>query len=136
MTPATANAAPLGTVSDVEELRRTVAGTEGVGDEDDRRYVLRAPANLRYFVGHFPEKPILPAVVQLDVIILPRVEEAWPDLGSLAQARRLKFRAPILPEETFELRLRRKPGTPRVRFDIHRSGECCCLGELLFRSGG
>ncbi len=49
------------------------------------------------FQGHFPDQPVLPAVVQLIDLVLAAVRATWPRLGLLTQTKRLKFLGPVLP---------------------------------------
>ena len=66
------------------------------------------------FAGHFPGRPIVPAVVILaEVIAAVGKDRDW----SIAQA---KFLRPVGPGES--LLLRHEPGDTQVRFEV-RSGE-------------
>ena len=113
---------------DVEELSRTPVEQTGIAHRCE--YLLRVPASLEYFDGHFDGKPLLPAVVQLAVVILPRVEWVWPDLGGLRSARKIKFRSPIAPDDSVRLELIRRGQD--VAFVLDRPGEVCASGTLRF----
>lgn len=94
------------------------------------------PADLVFFQGHFEGDPILPGVVQLDLAVLDLVEEAWPELeGALRGVLRLKFVAPLRPDDRIRVVLRRaEPG--RVVFRIERGGRVCTSGILAFAPEG
>ena len=104
-------------------------------DEDLERMDvdLSVPADLFAFRGHFEGDPVLPAVVQLDGGVLPQVERAWPDLGCLERARRLKFVRPIRPGDVIRLSLERRNGARQVEFSIETGGETCSSGLLIFQ---
>lgn len=104
------------------------------GEGHTQRYRLRFPANMLYFEGHFDGDPLIAAVVQLDVVLLERVERLWPDLGHLTTASRLKFKTPIRPEDEVTVQLHRPDGVPRVQFTIDKEGEVCASGTLKFES--
>ena len=57
------------------------------------------------FAGHFPGRPLLPGVFQLE---MARMAAEWALNGPLAvrEVCRAKFRRPILPDETVRLELK------------------------------
>jgi 3-hydroxymyristoyl/3-hydroxydecanoyl-(acyl carrier protein) dehydratase len=57
------------------------------------------------FAGHFPRRPLLPGVYQLE---MTRAAAQWVLACSLAirQVAKAKFLRPILPDETVRLRLK------------------------------
>ena len=95
------------------------------------RIALRVPIELRWLEGHFPEDPILPAVVQVHEA-LRFVRESWPDLPGLVRIKRVKFRRPIRPLHALTLQLGRKDRSPRVTFEYSRDGEVYSTGNLEF----
>ena len=81
----------------------TVVGWRSI--EDGNEYMLHIPAELKWFDGHFPDDPILPAVVQVDwVICLGR----WLDFDRdrFAGFARLKFMGVIQPDMLIRMTLR------------------------------
>jgi 3-hydroxymyristoyl/3-hydroxydecanoyl-(acyl carrier protein) dehydratase len=92
---------------------------------------LTAPSDLSYFDGHFPGKPILAGVVQIDWVIscgrqcfdLPPVF-----LGIHA----LKFQRIIAPERPFTLELVHEPGKSSLSFKITSRVGTHSSGRLLF----
>ena len=92
------------------------------------------PRDLLYFRGHFDGDPILPAVVQLDGLVLQQIERIWPELGSPRQVLRLKFKRPVRPGERLELRLHMDASRPAVTFRIDGRAGPCASGTLVFGS--
>jgi 3-hydroxymyristoyl/3-hydroxydecanoyl-(acyl carrier protein) dehydratase len=99
----------------------------------EHSFRIRVPEELLYFDGHFEGQPILAAVVQLDVIILPRIEKTWPDLGAVERATKMKFRSPIRANEEITVRLKRKTGKKTVEVAMVRGDLECASGTLSFR---
>ncbi len=97
-------------------------------------FEIEVPGTLVFFEGHFPGRPVLGGVAQLDRIVLPRVEARWPDLGPLRHAQAIKFHRPIQPGDRLVLRLERRGGE-RVVFRIDRDGAPCATGVLDFHRG-
>ena len=65
---------------------------------------VRIPASHPSLAGHFPGRPVVPAVVLLDCVL----DEAQRWLGSASSPTALtqaKFTAPLLPEQTAQLEL-------------------------------
>ena len=100
-------------------------------DTECVRITLRVPIELRWLEGHFPEDPILPAVVQVREA-LGFVRDNWPDLPGLLRIKRAKFRRPIRPLDALTLKLRRKERSPHVTFEYSRDSEVCSGGNLEF----
>jgi len=119
---------PTRTMEPLEE--RSSAG----GGTDVRVLSFRVPPDLPYFRGHFDGDPILPAVVQLDGLVLRQIERIWPELGAPRQALRLKFKRPVRPGERLELRLALDASRPAVTFGIDGGAGPCASGTLVFGS--
>ena len=92
---------------------------------------MHVPVDLCWLEGHFPQDPILAAVVQVrEAVCL--VSESWPDLQGLVRIKRVKFRRPIRPADELALQLKRKTHARRVTFEYSRDGEVCSGGSLEF----
>ncbi len=91
-------------------------------DAEVRWLMVRVPADLVYFDGHFPGHPVVAGVVQLNDLVLRAVRETWPDLRGLRRILRLKFRRVVGPEEVLSLHLERVRATSRVTFS-HAAGD-------------
>jgi 4-coumarate--CoA ligase (photoactive yellow protein activation family) len=119
---------PTRTMEPLEERSSAGDGTEV------RVLSFLVPPDLLYFRGHFDGDPILPAVVQLDGLVLRQIERIWPGLGAPRQVLRLKFKRPVKPGERLELRLHLDASRPAVTFGIEGGAGPCASGTLVFGS--
>lgn len=91
---------------------------------------LRVPTDLGCWPGHFPDRPILPAVLQLDwaVQLLARClgGEMWP-----RRIEGLKFKQFIVPGQTLRLVLEREAGGASFRFRIAHGATTFSLGRIV-----
>jgi len=82
------------------------------------------------FAGHFPTRPLLPGVYQIE---MARAAAQWAMASSLTvrEISRAKFLRPILPEEVvrLDLKLSEADGTIRARANFSVSGKRA--GEML-----
>ncbi|WP_435954291.1 ApeI family dehydratase [Dryocola sp. BD626] len=76
---------------------------------------LRIPAGLDWFRGHFPTRPLLPGVAQLDWVMSFGAELA-PDMRFSA-VDSVKFQRPVLPESLLELNLNWNPERGVLSFE-------------------
>lgn len=93
---------------------------------------LRVPEDLAYFQGHFPERPVLPGVVQLVTVVRAEIAAVAPALGSLRRVLRLKFRRIVGPGERLRLALTFRPDGRHVDFVLDRDGDACSAGTLEY----
>jgi acyl-CoA synthetase (AMP-forming)/AMP-acid ligase II len=112
-------------------LELEVAPGPATGDPTRRRFDVRAPRDLYWFRGHFTEYPLVPGVVQLE-LVRALASEAWPELAALGRVLRLKFKRPIRPGDRLELRLRRIDGRPQVEFELVHGDAPASSGVLEF----
>ena|ERR1041385_5112397 len=66
------------------------------------------------FAGHFPGRPILPGIFQLDLTRLA-AEFVLKHPLSVQEIRKAKFQRPILPEETVRLALKLSLNGERIQ---------------------
>jgi acyl-CoA synthetase (AMP-forming)/AMP-acid ligase II/3-hydroxymyristoyl/3-hydroxydecanoyl-(acyl carrier protein) dehydratase len=94
-------------------------------------FELVAPHDLLYFDGHFPNRPILPGVVQLDwVISYGRECFDLPPVFRAVQG--LKFHRVIPPETPFILELDHRPEKSSLTFKIISDLGTHASGRVLF----
>ena len=89
--------------------------------------VVRIPDSHPSLAGHFPGRPIVPAVVLLDCVL----EEAQRWLGTAPVATGLsqaKFTAPLLPEQTAQLQLTLQGN--ELRFSLTRDADSVARGSF------
>ncbi|HEV8492370.1 MAG TPA: AMP-binding protein [Candidatus Angelobacter sp.] len=73
------------------------------------------PANLYYFDGHFPGRPVLPGVVQTHWAV-HYGRECWGDLGKFAGLEAVKFQQVVTANQTLLLRLEYQPDKGKLYF--------------------
>ncbi|ANS41284.1 ApeI family dehydratase [Serratia inhibens] len=98
-----------------------------VSDATHASLLLRLPAELFWFRGHFPEQPILPGVAQVNWAMqyahqLLGIEAAFKGIEVV------KFQQPLLPGQTLSLLLEWQPARHKLLFSYR-------LGEATASSG-
>jgi 3-hydroxymyristoyl/3-hydroxydecanoyl-(acyl carrier protein) dehydratase len=78
---------------------------------------LTLPTELFYFRGHFPGRPILPGVVQIDWAIQFADQYLGTNIGS-AQKYNVKFRAIIEPSKPLTMVLVHDQDSHRLNFEF------------------
>lgn len=92
----------------IQQVRKV---TEGV--EID----ISLPPGLFYFQGHFPERPILPGVVQIDWAVLFADRYLGTNIKS-ARNFRVKFKSVIEPERSLTIILRQSSDNRTLKFEF------------------
>ncbi len=100
------------------------------GSEPDR-LSLRVPEELYWFEGHFPNDPILPAVVQVHWA-MHFAQQLGIDTKQFRGLPRLKFMQIVRPNDELLLELDRRPN--RLDFRYLRDGLVCSRGSIAFES--
>ena len=109
-------------------VRRATRGENGA-----RVVELCVPADHACFAGHFSGRPIVPGVVLLHwaVTELARWQERALDIAALEA---LKFRRPLLPGESFSLRLARASATGSWSFEMFDAAGPISSGRVRERA--
>lgn len=106
--------------------KNTGAGaTETVSESE-----FTVPAEHPAFAGHFPGRPVFPAVMLLDAVI----ESASASLGApiiVAGLPRAKFMAPLAPGDRGTIRLKLRADL--LEFEVLSGGHCVAQGVLKLR---
>ena len=99
----------------------------------------RARGDEWFFDGHFPGNPVMPGVVQCEIVAQTSCmlfQEALKDKIALyAGIDKVRFRRMVRPGDTLELRselIRQKLNLLVVRGEARVDGELCMSGELSF----
>lgn len=94
-------------------------------------FELIVPEKLYFLQGHFPNRPVLPGVVQIHWA----VELAKSSLGLNAAFKgieALKFHRIIKPQTPLTLRLERAEATGKLHFSYLSDLGMCSQGRILF----
>jgi 3-hydroxymyristoyl/3-hydroxydecanoyl-(acyl carrier protein) dehydratase len=95
------------------------------------RLQLIIPVDLRYFVGHFPELPLLPGVIQVKwAIELGR--ELLQFAGTFRALSAVKFMRVIQPGEGITLTLEYAADKHQLDFEYALGERQCSSGSVLF----
>ncbi|HXV77557.1 MAG TPA: hypothetical protein VD788_14685 [Candidatus Polarisedimenticolaceae bacterium] len=98
----------------------------------ERVVSVRVPADCPYFSGHFPHRPILPAIGQL-ALVADLLERAEPGAAWIAGAEALRFVRPILPGDELTVRIEPALAGEATAFRIERAGRLVSEGRLRRR---
>lgn len=79
------------------------------------------PANLYYFDGHFPGRPVLPGVVQTHWAV-HYGREHWGDLGEFTDLEAVKFQQVVTANQTLLLRLEYQRDKGKLYFSYTSTG--------------
>ena len=96
--------------------------------------LLCCPADFPGFAGHFPDQPILPAVLQLLAVRL-LAESLLETPLTPVNGDRLKFKGMVGPDELVNLRVSRRDlaGPLKIEFSLDKTGAPVASGTLLFQ---
>lgn len=90
------------------------------------------PANLYYFDGHFPGRPVLPGVVQTHWAV-HFGREHWGDLGEFTDLEAVKFQQVVTANQTLLLRLEYQRDKGKLYFSYTSTG---ASGEVIAHASG
>jgi 3-hydroxyacyl-[acyl-carrier-protein] dehydratase len=109
-------------------FRTTIAAAKVSGPDsvspDAVSFTFCFPASDATFAGHFPNRPLLPGVFQLEMARFA-AELFLKQPLQLREVTKAKFLRPIIPNETVrvELKLAEKPDTIQARASFSVSGQ-------------
>ena len=95
---------------------------------------VEVPAGARWFDGHFPGHPILPAVAQLALV--DRLLRRLAGPGRTTGLDRFRLPLPVAPGDRLAVALARPDGGGRVPFNLRRGGAVVSGGTLGWTSLG
>ena len=106
---------------------------QGMEDGGDYLSYFKFPPEFTGFKGHFPSRPILPAVMQL-AAVRKAVEKAVGRPLALRTVTKARFKAVVIPGETITIRTRieQEKGAVGAGFTIFKEQETVALGRLWF----
>ena len=90
----------------------------------------QVPATHPCLAGHFPSRPLVPAVLLLECVAAALREQ----FGALriTALHGAKFLSPVLPEQHIELHIATDEQAGRARFRLQVEGRLAAQGELGF----
>lgn len=104
-----------------------------IEDGSVNRVVVDVSADLCWFRGHFPERPVLPGIVQLHWAVLV-CRHLYGFHTSPHEVKRLKFKNVVIPPRTLELVVSHDREL-EVVFSFSSLGEVNSEGRILFPEG-
>lgn len=94
---------------------------------------LRIPSELEFFIGHFPDFPILPGVVQIHWAT-HFAREQWSVLGQFSRLESIKFHSVILPNTALDLNLQWRAEKSWLDFTYASTQKKYANGRIVFNS--
>src|SRR5712671_5764647 len=110
----------------IRAVTRTADGTVR-----SARFVLEIPRDLLYFSGHFPERKLLPGVVQV-AWALELARQHLEVVGTCRSVSDIKFMRVIEPGDSLTLLLTFDADKNRLEFEYHRDDQSCSKGAAQF----
>ena len=115
--------------------RAPVLGPVLISERRDARSLsreLRVPAELAFFEGHFPGRPIVAGVVQIHWVLQAARDLVGPGLRVRA-LEGVRFRDLLLPEDVFHLELELSESGDALRFRSFADERAFASGKVLLR---
>jgi 3-hydroxyacyl-[acyl-carrier-protein] dehydratase len=101
-------------------------------DSDAVVFTVVVPEDCPFFAGHFPGRPILPAIGQL-AMLTELAGRATGFAGSLSGVDDLRLTLQVLPGDRVEVRLANPDADGKARFEIRRDGASVSRGSVQFK---
>ncbi len=95
---------------------------------------MKVPENLGWFEGHFPNFPVVPAVVQIQWV-MDVARELLGKAVVLERIEGLKFKELLRPGQVFRLRVELSASRDALEFRLWEEGHMFSSGRCLFGSG-
>ncbi len=107
-----------------ESIRCAQTGAPQMNPDGSTRLEFCFPADDPTFIGHFPTRPLLPGVFQLEMARIT-AELVLNCALTVREVTKAKFLRPIIPAETVrvELKLVEKPDTIQARASFSVTGQ-------------
>lgn len=102
-------------------------------DGAELSFTVSVSADCPFFDGHFPGRPVLPAIGQLAIVARLAREPLGPD-AVLAGIERLRFRQAIGPGDELRFVLTVSDPPRRVKVSVLRGTEPVSEGTFVWRS--
>ena len=96
---------------------------------------VKVPENLGWFEGHFPNFPVVPAVVQVQWV-MDAARELLGKAVVLERIEALKFKEPLRPGQVFRLRVELSASRDLLEFRLWEEGHLFSSGRCLLGASG
>lgn len=113
-----------------ESIAAALIGEPQPNPDGSAIFEFRFVADDPVFAGHFPGRPILPGVFQLEMVRVA-AELVLNCALAVREIRKAKFQRPILPGETVRLALKLSGGTDTIQAHAHFSVIGQPAGEMI-----
>ena len=104
-------------------------------DGDAAVFTVVVPEDCPFFDGHFPGRPVLPAIGQLVLIERLHLLRQASHAG-VSEIENLRFVRPVAPGEMLTVKLDEEAGGSRTRFEIRGEGGTVSRGVLRWAGSG
>lgn len=114
---------------------------------EDKTYIVgykSVSANEMHFLGHFPQKHVMPGVLivealaQTGCVLLLSDEKNKGKIGYFAGINNMRFKRQVIPGDTIKLEVTFTKNRASIYFaDVKATvdGQVCCSGEILCALG-
>ncbi|AUX62095.1 AMP-binding protein [Simonsiella muelleri] len=102
-------------------------------NENEWQFSGSVPINLRYFMGHFDEFPLVAGVVQIQWAMDLARQFDWGNLP-IVQMENLKYQQFIRPNDTVIVSLRWDAEKCKAYFSLSVDGKMCASGRAVFQA--
>lgn len=107
---------------------------EIIREDPDRRILsIMVGASSRFFTGHFPDRPVLPAIAQL-TLVDRLLRCSFGEHAHIVAIESLRLAKPVLPNHELDVRLVpiENDSTQSARFTIHHGDELISEGLVTW----
>jgi len=115
-----------------ETIRQAITNGPTLGKDGTSAFEFRFPADADVFAGHFPTRPLLPGVFQLEMTRIA-AELLLQRPIRVREICKAKFLRPIIPEETVRVELKSLPETDTIQLRARFSVSGQAAGEALMK---
>ena len=101
--------------------------------EREWTFDVEVPRDSPYFEGHFPDRPVLPAVAQLAILNEVYCGSIEPG-RSIVAIPQLRFQESIQPDQRLTFHVGHPDESARSSFAIRRAGQAVSRGTIVWRA--
>jgi 3-hydroxymyristoyl/3-hydroxydecanoyl-(acyl carrier protein) dehydratase len=122
---------PSASWPEIQSVSRGDNGNAALDGADALQLTLRVPPQLAWFEGHFPNQPLLPAVIQTHwALAYARRHFTLPP--TFLSMHNLKFSRFVMPGAVLKLRLTYSAARSELSFEYTEADAPCSSGRIRF----